>query len=89
MAGAKSENTSATVGAGEQLSDPARVAEVVRRVREAAELGDISAVQDALQSFPEGSSPRAQLTQFVNAFDLAGLLEATRELERGNPDDSI
>ncbi len=89
MAGAKSEDTSATVGAAEQQCDPAQVEEVARRVREAAELGDISAVQDALQSFPEGSSPRAKLTQFVNAFDLAGLLEAARELERSNPHDSI
>ena len=85
MAGAKSEDTAATVGAAEQPFDPAQVAEVARRVREAAERGSISAARDALQSFPEGSSPRAKLTEFVDAFDLAGLLEAARELERDNP----
>ncbi len=84
MAGAKSEDTAATVGAAEQPFDPAQVAEVARRVREAAERGDISAAQDALQSLPEGSSPGAKLTEFVDAFDLAGLLEAARELERDN-----
>jgi signal transduction histidine kinase/HPt (histidine-containing phosphotransfer) domain-containing protein len=84
MAGAKSEDTAATVGAAEQPVDPAQVAEVARRVREAAELGDISAAQDALQSLPKGSSPLAKLTEFVDAFDRAGLMEAARELERDN-----
>jgi HPt (histidine-containing phosphotransfer) domain-containing protein len=84
MAGVKSEDTATTVGTAEPLFDPAQVAEVARRVREAAERGDVFAAQDALQSLPEGSSLRAELTEFVEAFDLAGLLEAALKLERDN-----
>ena len=54
---------------------------VAAQVRSAAEVGDIAAIEQALQALPEGSAQRRTLAQLADDFDLAGLQQAARELE--------
>ncbi len=72
--------------ATEASADPVdleQTAEVARRLREAAEVGDVAAIEKALRSFPSGFPGRSRLAALADAFDLAGLAEAARELQCG------
>ena len=62
--------------------DPARIVEIAGQIQSAADIGDIAAAQEAIQSLPAGSADRLRLARFSDAFDLHGLEAAARELEQ-------
>ncbi len=58
-------------------------AEGLRALREAAEIGDVTAIGDALRAIPEGGAARDRFAEMLDSFDFEGLARAVRELEQG------
>ncbi len=63
-------------------TDRAQMAELARRVKQAAEVGDVTGVLEAIEVLPVDSQHRTKLTLLADDFDLDGLVESAAELER-------
>jgi len=68
-------------GTGDVELDAGFRAEFVRSVREAIGLGDVEAVERAVERLPEGSLQRSELQRLVDAYDFEGVEELLVELE--------
>ena len=68
--------------AGDVVLDAGFRAELARSVREAIGLGDVEAVERAVERLPEGSRQRSEIRRLVDAFDFEGVEEFLVELER-------
>jgi CheY-like chemotaxis protein len=68
--------------AGEPELDETRFLAIARQLREAAEVGDVDEITQAIEQFPAGSEHRTTLMAMADEFDLDGLVESASELER-------
>ncbi len=74
--------SAAVNSADESPLDADQAATCARRIIEAVELGDVSQVKEALEMLPEDSRHRKELTSMADAFDLAGLRDSVKALQR-------
>jgi len=62
--------------------DKTQMLEIARRVKQAAELGDVTEAMRAIELLPDGSEHRTRFTVMADDFDLDALVESAAELEQ-------
>ena len=55
---------------------------IARQVKEAAEVGDVTGVMQAIESLPHGSKHRTRFAIMADDFDVDGLVQSATELEQ-------
>jgi len=66
--------------------DNTQMVEIARRVKEAAELGDVTEAMRAIELLPDGSEHRTRFTVLADDFDLDALVESATEMEKACAD---
>ncbi len=77
--GAPAERTE--IGGASEL-DKTQIVAIARRVKEAAEVGDVTGVMQAVELLPDGSEHRTKFTVLADDFDLDALVQSATELEQ-------
>jgi HPt (histidine-containing phosphotransfer) domain-containing protein len=66
-----------------------QIADVVRRLKESAEQGDVDGVTEAIAQLPDGSEQRVKLAEMAEVFDFDGLVQSVTELEHAEAYSSL
>ncbi len=69
------------MGSASEL-DKTQIVAIARRVKEAAEVGDVTGVMQAVELLPDGSEHRTKFTVLADDFDLDALVQSATELEQ-------